>query len=153
MKEKKEHIEDGPGFPKMETGFGVPESYFESFGERLKIRMEEVQQSSHPRGILFYLRPALGLAASLAIILTVYLHPLGFRQPALLSKTQNTTALSTEDQLDELSNTYASLVTDGQFFFALNEMDEYDASRISKDELADYLITNCSDFEILNANK
>ena len=153
MKEKKKHIEDEPGFPKMETGFGVPEGYFESFGERLKIRMEEVQQSSLPRGILFYLRPALGLAASLAIILTICLHPLGFKQPALLSKMQSSTDLSTEDQIDELSNTYASLVTDGQFFFALKEMDEYDASRISKDELADYLVTNCSDFEILNANK
>lgn len=153
MKEKKEHIEDERGFPKMETGFGVPEGYFESFGERLKIRMLEDQPSSHPRGILFYLRPALGLAASLAILLTIYLHPLGMKQPVLLSQMQNTIDLSTEDQIDALTNTYASLVTDGQFFFALNEMEEYDASRISKDELADYLVTNCSDFEILNANK
>jgi hypothetical protein len=29
-------------------------------------------------------------------------------------------------------------------------MDDYDASKISKEGLADYLAFNCSDFEILN---
>jgi len=153
MKEKKEHIELNPGFPKMETGYTVPEGYFESFGERLKMKMETKESVSRSAGILFYLKPALGIAAGLAIILTVYLHPYDNQQPVILSKLQSNQVVTSDDQTDALSNTYASIVSDGQFISALTEMDEYDASKMSKEALADYLASNCSDFEILNANK
>lgn len=153
MKETKKHIEKDPGFPKFEPGYSVPEGYFESFGERLKLKMEAETKVYHTRGVLFYLKPALGLAAGLAIVLTVYLHPGGNLQPVLISQVNGTAAITEEDPSDQLSNTYASLVTDGQFFSALSEMDEYDASKISKDGLAEYLVSNCTDFEILNANK
>ena len=152
MKHKRIYMKDDPEFPKMEAGYTVPEGYFESFGDRLKLRMEAEPKVRPLRGVIFYLKPALGLAAGLAILLTVYLHPYG-KQSLLLVNLQSTAAVSGEDQTDPLSNTYASLVTDGQFYSALNEMDEYDASKISKAELADYLATNCSEFEIVNANK
>jgi len=90
------------------------------------------------------------LAAGLALILTVYLHPYG-KQSVIFASFQNGAEMVSDDQSDPLSSTYASLVTDGQFYSALNEMDEFDASKISKDELADYLASNCSDFEIVNA--
>ena len=153
MKKKSEHIERSSGFPKLKTGYTVPEGYFESFGERLNCKMEAEQRPLRTNRALFYLRPALGLVASLAVILTVYLHPFGFQQPKLIPEIQNSTEQSGEDQTDALSSTYASLVTDGQFFSALNEMDEYDSSKISKDGLADYLASSCSDLEIINANK
>ena len=152
MKHKRIDMKDDPDFPKMEAGYTVPEGYFESFGDRLKLRIEVEPKVMPHRGVVFYLKPALGLAAGLAILLTVYLHPYG-KQSLLLVNLQSTAAVSGEDQTDPLSNTYASLVTDGQFYSALNEMDEYDASKISKAELADYLATNCSEFEIVNANK
>ena len=153
MKEKKEHIELNPGFPKIETGFTVPEGYFESFGDRLKLKMEIKESVSRPAGILFYLKPALGLAAGLAIILTVYLHPYGNQRPVILSQIQSNQVVYSDEQTDALTNTYASIVSDGQFISALTEMDEYDASKRSTDALVDYLASNCSDFEILNANK
>jgi len=153
MKAKNEHIKNELGFPKMETGFTVPEGYFESFGDRLKVRMVVKEKVTSPTGILFYLKPALGIAAGLAIILTVYLHPFGNQRNALFSKDQQSQVLPADDQIDPLSNTYTSLVSDGQLISALTEMDEYDASKMSKDALADYLASNCSDSEILNANK
>jgi hypothetical protein len=157
MKEKEVNIKQDPGLPKLGAGYTVPEGYFESFGDRLKLRMEakeRLQRQPLPKkGLLVYLRPALGLAAGLAIIVTVYLHPFGKQSQVILASVQNTTDLQAEDQADHLSNTYASLVTEGQFLSALKEMDDYDASKISKDGLADYLASNCSDFEILNANK
>ena len=152
MKHKRIDMNDDPDFPKMEAGYTVPEGYFESFGDRLKLRMEAEPKVMPLRGVLFYLKPALGLAAGLAILLTVYLHPYG-KQSLLLANLQNSAEVAGDDQSDPLSNTYASLVTDGQFYSALNEMEEYDASKISKTELADYLALNCSDFEIVNANK
>ncbi len=153
MKQKILNIENEPGFPKMEPGFSVPAGYFDSFGERLQVRMEMEQKVSRPRRILHYLKPVLGIAASLAIILTVYLHPAVKQQPASLATIQQVSVTSIEDQPELVSGAYGALVSDGQFYAALTEMDEYDASKMPKEVLADYLASNCSDNEILNANK
>lgn len=153
MKDKSEHIEMEPRFPKMESGYSVPEGYFETFGERLKLRMEAEGQTKGSKSILVYLRPALGIAAGLAIFLTLYLHPFGSQKQTVLVGIERTSDLSAVDQTDPLLSNFTSPVSDVQFFSALSEMDEYDASKISKDGLAEYLVSNCSDFEILNANK
>ncbi len=153
MKDKIVHSKDEPIFPKMESGFTVPEGYFESFGERLNQRMEEVQRPSRYISMLNYLKPALGLAAGLALLLTLYLHPFVSQKQAVIIDVQNATDLSLIEETDPLLNTYSSMISDGQFFSALSEMEEYDASKISKDGLAEYLVSNCSDFEILTANK
>jgi hypothetical protein len=154
MKQNSKNIEFRMDFPKKETGFSVPEGYFESFGERLKLRIDSEQQSSpRRRNLIRYMKPALGLAAGLAIILTVYRFPPGNQRMAAINKIQHVSVAVMEDQTDPLSNTYASLITDSQFFAALNEMDEFDTSKLPKDELADYLASDCSDFEILNTNK
>jgi hypothetical protein len=153
MKDNSEHIEKEPRFPRMESGYSVPEGYFETFGERLKLRMEVESQDKPSKSMLVYLRPALGLAAGLAIFLTLYLHPFDSQKQSDLVGMQDTGDLSAIDQTDSMVSTYTSLVSDVSFFSALSEMDEYDASKISKDGLAEYLVSNCSDFEILNANK
>jgi hypothetical protein len=153
MKDKKIHSNVEPHFPKMESGFTVPEGYFESFGERLSRRMEEVPKASRSIIMLNYLKPALGLAAGLALLLTLYLHPFVNQKQIVVIGVENATDLSLNDTTDPLLNTYSSMISEGQFFSALSEMDEYDASKISKDGLAEYLVSNCSDFEILNANK
>ncbi len=153
MNDKTTHSKDEPHFPKLESGFTVPEGYFESFGERLNRRMEEVPKASRSINMLNYLKPALGLAAGLALLLTLYLHPFINQKQAVIIGVQNTTDLSLIEETDPLLNTYSSMISDGQFLAALSEMEEYDASKISKDGLAEYLVSNCSDFEILNANK
>ena len=153
MKGTSEHIEIEPRFPKMEIGYSVPEGYFETFGERLKNRMEVEGQTKGSKSLLVYLKPALGIAAGLAIFLTLYLHPFGNQKQSVLVGIERANDLSAVDQTDAMVSTYTSLVSDVSFFSALSEMDEYDASKISKDGLAEYLVSNCSDFEILNANK
>jgi len=153
MKDKSEHIEIEPRFPKMESGYSVPEGYFETFSERLKYRMEAESQTKRSKNMLVYLRPALGIAAGLAIFLTLYLHPFGSQKKSVLVGIERASDLSAVDQTDPVLSSYTSLVSDVSFFSALSEMDEYDASKISKDGLAEYLVSNCSDFEILNANK
>ena len=138
---------------KIDSGFKVPEGYFESFGDRLQLRMETEKGTVRQKGIIFYLKPFLGIAAGLAIIVTVYLHyPSYIRTESFTAVSMNDT-LQQADQSDQVFSTLTSLVSDGQLFSALTEMDEYDASKMPKDELADYLASNCSDFEILNANK
>ncbi len=153
MKDKSEHIEKEPLFSKMESGYSVPEGYFETFGERLKLRMEVESRPKRSGSVVVYLRPALGVAAGLALFFTLYLHPFVSQKQSVLVGLQSSNDLSAVDQTDAMISTYTSLASDVQFFSALSEMDEYDASKISKDGLAEYLVSNCSDFEILNANK
>jgi hypothetical protein len=152
MKKFDLNSENMPDLPKMETGFKVPDGYFESFGERLQLRLATEKKSSRSKGIIFYLKPALGIAAGLAIIVTVYLHyptniSIGSTASIELSDT-----LQLADQSEQIFSAVTSLVSDGQLLSAMTEMDEYDASKMPKEELADYLASNCSDFEILNAN-
>jgi hypothetical protein len=149
-----DNITDLPAFPKAETGFTVPDGYFESFGDKLKLRLDAEQQSSRKRRkLIYYLKPALGLAAGLAIILTVYRFPPALQRTATIEKIQNVSVIPLEDQADQLPSIYASLLTDGQFIAALAGMDEFDTSKLPKDQLVEYLASDCSDFEILNANK
>jgi hypothetical protein len=115
--------------------------------------MEAEAATTPSKGIIVYLKPLLGLAASLAIILSVTMHPFKSATVSPIAKIQHVTVTTTEDPSDLVTSTYASLVSDGQFLSALNGMDDYDASKMPKDALVDYLASNCSDFEILNANK
>jgi hypothetical protein len=152
MKKFDLNSENMPDLPKIGTGLKVPDGYFESFGERLQLRLATEKRSSRSKGIIFYLKPALEIAAALAIIVTVYMH-----YPTNLS-TDSTAAISMNDSLqqadlsEQVFSTVTALVSDGQLLSAITEMDEYDASKMPKEELADYLASNCSDFEILNAN-
>jgi len=159
MKKYNEQINKDPGFPKLESGFSIPEGYFDSFGERLSLRMkaeaEPLQKKEAIKSILFYLKPALGVAAGLAILFMVYMNSYHNKAITFLAKSQNSLDLQKEDPSDllPLPKVFAYMVTDGQFFSALSEMDEYNDEKISKEVLVDYLASNCSDFEILNANK
>jgi hypothetical protein len=153
MKKFDLNSENMPDLPKIGTGFKVPDGYFESFGERLQLRLAIEKRSSRSKGIIFYLKPALEIAAVLAVIVTIYLH-----YPTNLITGGSTTAISMNDSLqqadltEQVFSTVTALVSDGQLLSAITEMDEYDASKMPKEELADYLASNCSDFEILNAN-
>ena len=93
MKKFNLNSENMPGLPRVETGFKVPEGYFESFGERLQLRLETEKVSTRSKGIIFYLKPVLGIAAGLTIIFSVYL-----QYPANL-RTGSTSAFSMNDTL------------------------------------------------------
>lgn len=153
MKKLDLNNENMPESLKIDSGFKVPEGYFESFGERLQLRMETEKGTVRSNGIIFYLKPFLGIAAGLAIIITVYLHYPSYNRTESITAVSMNDSLQQADQSDQVFSTLTSLVSDGQLFSALTEMDEYDASKMPKEELADYLASNCSDFEILNANK
>jgi hypothetical protein len=113
----------------------------------------EVHRASVKKSIMFYLRPAIGIAAGLAIVLTIYLYPLEKRQETSYTKLQIDSALPSDNRSETLSATLESQISDVSFFTAVTEMDEYDASKMPKEELADYLASNCSDIEIIYANK
>jgi len=159
MKDMNKHIAPKTEFPKMATGYTVPEGYFETFGDRMNARLKAETppqlEKSQLKGILFYLKPAMGLAAGLALLLLVYSNYKENQSVILNFESQNAVASPMEDSSDllPLPNVFAYVVTENQFFSALTDIDEYDASKISKEGLVEYLASNCSDFEIINANK
>ena len=153
MNYKEEHKENEAGFPVMETGFRVPEGYFESFGDRLKQRMEAERILPRRRSIQYYIKPALGLAAGLAVILTVFLYSGPDQQELIMAAVQSGGPVPGDEQTDQLTSTLANQISEVQFFSAITEMDEYDASKMPKEDLADYLASNCNDLEILYASK
>lgn len=153
-KERKIMMESKSDRPKMTAGFSVPDGYFDSFSERLARRMEMEQPVHKKSGLMLYLRPALGVAASLAILLSIYL-----RFPSRVTTEEislaNTTvdSLRLADQTEQLSSNFVALLSEKQLISAFSEMDEFDASKMPKDALAEYLANDCSDLEILNASK
>ncbi len=159
MKENMKHRMNKSELPKQRAGYTVPDGYFDSFADRLEIRINREKATPAPReatkGWIFYLKPALSVAAGLALLLTLSVFFMesqsptfhAGKEPAVMAPNGNS------DDLLPLPNVFAYTVTDGQFFSALTDMEEYDESKLSKDVLADYLATNCSDFEILNASK
>jgi len=153
MKMNNSEIEKEAALKRMETGFNVPEGYFETFGERLKLRMEQEQRPRHSKTVLHYLKPVMGLAAGLAILLSVYLHYPTNVSTEGISQVKIGDTLDPNDPSDQFLSNYASVISEGQFISAINEMDQYDPSKMPKDALVDYLASNCSDFEILNASK
>ncbi|MCE1197776.1 MAG: hypothetical protein LWW85_02305 [Marinilabiliales bacterium] len=137
-------------FPKRETGFTVPEGYFATFEDRLKLPPIEGVQGKGALKRMHYMRPFIGIAASLAILMTVYRQFTIRENIASNEATEVKMGRMADDASDSMTSTYATMISDGQFFAALNEMDEFDTSKMPKEALADYLASNCSDSEIVN---
>lgn len=127
---------------KKENPFRAPENYFDDFSARLQMKLEAEKQvtiSRKPRFIQL-IKPALGLAASFAIIFMLVYVPM----KTFMSKEINTVADTREnetgienllDQMDEMS-----------FFAVLTENNE--EANFTSDDLDMYVSANFSDYEI-----
>jgi hypothetical protein len=56
------------------------------------------------------------------------------------------------DSLGTISANFISYFSEGQFMSAVKEMNEFDSDTISPDKLADFIVANYSDFEIIANN-
>lgn len=130
---------------KRENPFGTPAHYFDDFSARLQTRIEAEKQplvARKPR-IIQILKPALGLAASFALIFMLVYFPLKKFTPN--EKLQIAVAPETDpgisnllDQIDEIS-----------FVALLNDSDDDTADNdFTDDELATFVASNFSDYEI-----
>jgi hypothetical protein len=134
---------------KKEYPFSVPENYFGDFPARLQQRLEAegnvLPQSSNR--IVKFLKPALGLAASFALIVMLVYWPVKKFLPNYQAKT-NTTIVMNEE------NTYLSIIEklDENSFFGLLQESTIDNGEViddfNDDELMNYLSANVSEYEI-----
>lgn len=155
MKQEKENIENLLRNPRKGQPFRVPENYFETFAERLKVRIEEEEQPNKKKTLFFYLKPVLMLAASFAFVMLLVYVPIKKYFPAsqnYVSKQQ-----MNNDSLDNLSVTpvpidLISYFSEGQFLSAVSDMKAIDNETLSTDSLGEYIAANYNDFEIIANN-
>jgi len=129
---------------KKENPFGTPDNYFDDFSARLQLRLEAEKKATVPRKIRFadILKPALGLAASFAIIFMLVYIPLKTFMPS-----ERTEVAAVTDDYDEAGIlNYIENIDESSFISLLNEDENKDV--FSDDDLTLYVSANFSDYEI-----
>jgi hypothetical protein len=130
---------------KKENPFGTPDRYFDDFSARLQMKLdvEKTVVPDHQNSIFRFLKPALGLAASFALIFLLVYWPLKTFVP------NEVTDNNTPPDFNEME--YASMVEeiDNNSFYAL--LDEpNNLVKFTDDDLVSYLSSNISEYEIYN---
>lgn len=135
---------------KKEQPFGVPHKYFDDFSARLHYRLEAEKQvlPQKQNPVIRFLKPALGLAASFALIFMLVYWPVKTFLPNYLVKSN--TYIEVENEDDHFLSFLEKL--DENSFFALiqeNSIEEETAEGdFNDDELLSYLSSNVTDYEI-----
>jgi hypothetical protein len=155
MKQEEENIENLFGNLRKGQPFRVPENYFETFADRLRVRIEEEEQPNKKKTLFLYLKPVLMLAASFAFVMLLVYVPIKKYFPA--SQGYVSQQQLNNDSTDNLSVTpvpidLISYLSEGQFLSAVSDMKAIDNETLSTDSLGEYIAANYNDFEIIANN-
>jgi len=137
---------------KKELPFRVPENYFDDFSARLQTRLKADSHAIPPPRNRFirYLKPALGLAASFALVFMLVYWPVKEFLPGYLAKS-SVVIDTTED--DDQYFTYIENIDENSFYALItdpaNEMGEEEGN-LDDEELMNYLSSNVSDYELFS---
>lgn len=129
---------------KKENPFKVPEHYFDDFSARLQMKLEAGKMivPAKQNRFIYYLKPALGLAASFALIFMLVYWPLKTFTPNQTANNNTDTEMSEDEG-------YLSIVEkmDENSFFALL-YEPTNAVEFSDEDLVVYINTNITDYDI-----
>jgi len=129
---------------KKENPFKVPEHYFDDFSARLQMKLEAGKMivPAKQNRFIYYLKPALGLAASFALIFMLVYWPLKTFTPNQTANNNTDTEISEDEG-------YLSIVEkmDENSFFALL-YEPTNAVEFSEEDLVAYINTNITDYDI-----
>ncbi len=129
---------------KKENPFRVPDNYFDDFSARLQTKLTaEKQPLPEKAGIITrFLKPALGLAASIAVVFVLVYWPLNEFMDKQVAENRMEQITDNEDE-------YLSLVEsiDEESFYTLMEQSET-TEELSDEALVDYLSAHVTDYEI-----
>lgn len=129
---------------KKETPFSVPENYFNDFSSRLLIKLETEKTivTEKPVRIIQFLKPALGLAASFALIFMLVYWPLKTYVP----NSQETSYYNDEDIVEMEYLSMLEEIDENSFYALLDEPSN--RIKFSDDELLSYFAANTTEYEI-----
>lgn len=133
--------------------FRVPENYFETFADRLKARITEEEYQRKNKSLLFYLKPAFTIAASLAIaMLLLYIPYRKFILPDPEIIAQQRLVNDVADSLNAIPVSIFSYFSDDQFISAVRAMNDLESQSLSSENLADFIAADYSEYEIIANN-
>jgi len=128
---------------KKERPFRTPDNYFDDFTARLQIKLEAEKKvvPKQKSVLLRFLKPAIGLAASFALILMLVYWPLKTFMPSEV--------VETEETIDNSDSEFLNIVEDldeSSFFAVLEESNGTDD--FTDDDLIAYVDANFTSYEI-----
>jgi hypothetical protein len=128
---------------KKELPFKAPENYFDNFSARLQMKLEAEKKvvPQQKSGIIRFLKPAIGLAASFALIFMLVYWPLKTFMQTDVAELEETAEYSDSEFLNIIED------LDESSFFALLE-ESNGTEDFSDDDLVAYVSENFTDYEI-----
>ena len=140
---------------KRDPPFRVPENYFDNFPERLHWKVEAQAKASSERGgrLIQMLKPAIGLAAGLALLIILFYGSLKSLFPDYIATTNSVyESLITEE---ERIMSLIEKVDETSFFTLVQESynGEEQEESYNDEELLSYLAQNVSEYEIYLDNE
>jgi hypothetical protein len=131
---------------KKDNPFSVPKNYFDDFPARLQMKMNEEKNGAvkQENKIIKFLKPSLGLAAAFALIFMLAYWPMKTFTQKHLANNNNM-----EEEINDML--YASMVEgiDVNSFYDLLD-DTNGSSELSDEDLANFVNTYSSDYEIFS---
>lgn len=129
--------------------FLTPDHYFDTIEDRVMGKIEQEvkkQTTSGANKIYRLLKPALGLAASFAIVFMLAYYPLKYFSPKSMAKTE-TPDSSSLDKMDAYSLSF-SLIDENSLAHAIFDDEKATQAEINPEEVLAYLSTEMTDLEI-----
>ncbi|QIA07774.1 hypothetical protein [Draconibacterium halophilum] len=129
---------------KKENAFGTPKNYFDDFSARMQMQIEAEKHVADNKEfkIINLLKPALGLAASFAIIFMLVYIPL----KTFIPQQQVIETTASADYPDSQMHSILEGLDESSFFSLLESDDN--GNTFSDDDLMAYVSTNFSTYEI-----
>ncbi len=154
MKKTDENTENKFENHKKDQPFRVPDNYFETFEDRLMVRIREEEQSNKKRSLFFYLKPALMMAASFAFVMLLIYVPAKkfFPSTGKAYVIKQKVNIDSVDSVKVLPTTIFDYFSEAQFLSAVSDMEELKSDTLSNDSLADFIAANYSDYDVFANN-
>lgn len=129
--------------------FTTPENYFDSIEDRIMNSIEheeKIKKSSGAGNIYRLLKPALGLAASFALVFLLVYYPVKYFSSNKVAQT--TTTDTTTSGGNDFYSFIISSIDENALVNALVNEDEISQEEINADEVIAYLSSDMNDIEI-----
>jgi hypothetical protein len=123
--------------------FTQPDGYFESFSDRLMSRIAEEHDSKQKQtGIIKYLKPALTMAASFAIIFfLIYV-------PVSIINSKNEVVQITAEQ-EEDTNFFDFYYLNSRSLYSMISTENKQNKQIDNEVIEDYLLASLSEYDLI----
>lgn len=132
---------------KNDSPFRTPDHYFDSLEDRIVAGISHQEKTKTKTGrIISFLKPALGLVASFALVYLLVSYPITHFLPKNMTQLKQVDTSKT-DILDAYSLSF-SLIDENTIVNTIISDETTNTSGINQDEMLAYLSSGCNDIDI-----